>query len=389
MKSTDSTPDKDKNPQPTTTWKRGAKVTNSSDFGQETVNSDTEESAGELSALELLKQKKKKRLQETETPKNEKPPAPSHDKKMADKESDSDVEEDEAEEMIEENAEEQEQKKPKKTGNRFFISIIVVLLLLLGGAGYTVWVQKAVIRDTIKTDPYAEAEKRYNDSVSNLTEAKLKNLQVEQDAINLKRLQEEKEHLELVRQNMAALEPRKQEIKDQTEAVKGDMLSYYKRYRASTQKQARGMFLDQLLTRSGKQYLEVSINRCMDNQISITHTAGATRIPIADLPTPLLDTLAYTNPFDDIVLEEETIVSEVPQKAASQSGSRQQITQKKAVRASIKPQSYEPPVGKPNVKTPTHFDQPAGQKNNGNNSGIIPMDDDLPDDLGLLPELKE
>lgn len=385
MKSTDSTPDKDKNPQPTTTWKRGAKVTNSSDFGQEPADSDTEEASGELSALELLKQKKKKRLQETETRQKGNVPVPSHGKKASDKEPDSDIEEEDAEEEMEERDEDQDQKKPKKTGNKVFISIIVILLLLLGGAGYTVWVQKAVIKDTIKTDPYAEAEKRYNDSVANLTESKLKNLQVEQDAINLKRLQEEKEHLELVKQNLAALEPRKQEIKDQTEAVKGDMLSYYKRYRASTQKQARGMFLDQLLTRSGKQYLEVSINRCMDNQISITHTAGATRIPIADLPTPLLDTLAYTNPFDDIVLEEETLVVEAPQKTAS----RQQVPQKKAVRSSIKPQSYEPPVGKPSVKTPTHFDQPAGQKNNGNNSGIIPMDDDLPDDLGLLPELKE
>lgn len=393
MKPTDSSSEKENSTPSPTSWKRGSKVTNATGFGQEPPAPDRDEKTDELTALELLKQKKKKRLQEEAETIIPKPSLHSSEKKSKvaeEKGVESSDDDEENEELIEETEEAGTPHKEKKSGNAGFISIIVILLVLLIGAGAIVLKQKEEMKDKLpKVDPYTLSEQRYNNSIRELTKTKLIYLQVEQDLLNLKHLNEEKAHLDTIKKSVTDIAPQKQELKQQIEAVKAEMLAYYDRYKTNTQKQARGLALDQLLTRSGKQYLDVSVNRCTDSQISITHASGATRLPISDLPDALLDRLAYTNPFDDIVLEKETLEVEVPTTATPGRTTAKAAapTQKTSAR-SLSAKNYEPPVGKPAVKAPTQLDQPAGKiPQNMNNEGIIPMDDDLPEDLGLLPQL--
>lgn len=395
MKPTDSSSEKENSTPSPTSWKRGSKVTNATGFGQEPTAPVRDEKTDELTALELLKQKKKKRLQEDAETITPKPSHHSSEKKSKEVEekvvesSDDDDDADENDDLIEDSEETETPHKEKKSSNAGFISIIVILLVLLIGAGAIVWKQKEEMKDKLpEVDPYMLSEQRYNNSIRELTKTKLIYLQAEQDLLNLKHLNEEKSHLDTVKRSVTDIAPQKQELKQQIEAVKAEMLAYYDRYKANTQKQAKGLALDQLITRSGKQYLDVSVNRCTDSQISITHASGATRLPISDLPDALLDRLAYTNPFDDIVLEKETLEVEVPTTATpGRTTAKAVAPQKKNVR-SLSAKNYEPPVGKPAVKAPTQFDQPAGKiPHNMDDEGVIPMDDDLPEDLGLLPEL--
>lgn len=398
MKPTDSSSEKENSTPSPTSWKRGSKVTNATGFGQEPPAPDRDEKTDELTALELLKQKKKKRLQEeaetiTHKPSHhspEKKPKATEEKIAEPSDDDDDNDEEENDDLIEDTEETETPHQEKKSGNAGFISVIVILLVLLIGAGAIVWKQKEEMKDKLpEVDPYMLSEQRYNNSIRELTKTKLIYLQVEHDLLNLKHLNEEKSHLDTIKKSVTDIDPQKQELKQQIEAVKAEMLAYYDRYKTNTQKQAKGLALDQLITRSGKQYLDVSVNRCTDSQISITHASGATRLPISDLPDALLDRLAYTNPFDDIVLEKETLEVEVPTSATpGRTTAKVAAAPQKKNARSLSAKNYEPPVGKPAVKAPTQLDQPAGKiPQSMDNEGIIPMDDDLPDDLGLLPEL--
>lgn len=394
MKPTDSSSEKENSTPSPTSWKRGSKVTNATGFGQEPPAPNRDEKTDELTALELLKQKKKKRLQEEAETITPKPSLHSPERKSKATEEkvaeSSDDDEDENDDLIEDTEETETPRKEKKSGNAGFISVIVILLVLLLGAGAIVLKQKEEMKNKLpEVDPYMLSEQRYNNSVRELTKTKLIYLEVEKDLLNLKHLNEEKSHLDAIKKSVTDFAPQKQELKQQIEAVKAEMLAYYDRYKTNTQKQAKGLALDQLITRSGKQYLEVSVNRCTDSQISITHASGATRLPISDLPDALLDRLAYTNPFDDIVLEKETLEVEAPTTATpGRTTAKAAAPPQKKNGRSLSAKNYEPPVGKPAVKAPTQLDQPAGKiPQNMDNEGIIPMDDDLPEDLGLLPEL--
>ncbi len=368
-------------------WKPGAKVTNASDFGRGDAEERKGRAASSIDPLEILKKKREERLaEEKELDSLSLDPSekltPPHFKETKPEPEDADDTGEEDDELAEE---EEKESRPshenRRRGRGFgFYLILALLLILITAVGHLINVQQKEMEKHKDQDPYLVAQKQYEEAYKKHSEAKLKHLQIEQNKLNLDRLNIATKAVVRIKNNLENLERKEESLQTAIKARKGEMTSYFKLYRAATQKQAKGLYLDQLLTRSGRQYQEVTVNRCNDQFISITHAEGATRIPVSELPAPLLDRLAYTNPFDDI-----STGTTAPAKKANETGLPPWISDDgKSVNATpIRPQSYEPPPGKPRVSAPGKFDHSSSAAPAGNGMSADP---ELPDDLGL-PEI--
>lgn len=344
-KDSGTTPNNATSSSSTPSWKRGSRVANAKEFSPDTKKTPSP-SPGEKNPTELLRQRREERLAQKE----ESPP-PSPDIKESIQAEENNDSSNPLLEVVPTTQEESAETAPSVRSSNLGIYIFLsVCLILLAGAGYMVKKQ----RETLPPDPYDAAEKAYEETYSAFVTAKLKSLQIEQNKLHANMVESAYSRLIDARGLLETQAKEAEKINEEITSIQDKMLSYYKRYKTVTQKRARGIFLDQLVTRSGKEFFEVSIRECNDRYITIIHADGSTRVLMVDLPDALLDRLAYTNPFADIMEKKKNHNTQTrPQIKAAQPHTQN---------LPISPSSYDPPSRLPQVPTPTHADIPDSPK---------------------------
>ena len=95
--------------------------------------------------------------------------------------------------------------------------------------------------------------------------------------------------------------------------IRGEIRSYFERYRQHARAKARGRKFDILKTsHSGKTYLNVEITRVENEFVRIMHEQGSTSIPAGDLPDDIREMLAYGDPLNITYHEPDGCFPQIP-----------------------------------------------------------------------------
>lgn len=337
--STSSDP-KDSTPQwsPTTTQVKNKSL----------LNEDKEPTPAKVDPIELLKEKRAQRLKQEESSEQD-THSRSFSSPLPEEDTSSEQNDEQENEASTDDVEKAEpsQVAPvtiiQKSSTGLWITIILLLTSfgLIGAAGYFYNDWKA----TLPEDPIVLVRERYNNTYKEHSELKLALLQFEQNKLNMRNIEREQQTLISAKERQSQLENQVATLKEDIIKVKKEMLHEFNTYKTAVQKQSRNLEINQLVTRSGKQYIDVKLTRCQPRSITFTHSEGATTVSTAELPDALLDRLGFTNPFQDIVNELQALEPKKENKAV-------QVQPKQAPKnLPIAPQSYDPPKGTPKVNS--------------------------------------
>lgn len=137
--------------------------------------------------------------------------------------------------------------------------------------------------------------------------------------------------------------------------IRGEIRSYFERYRQDARAKARGRKFDILRTaHSGKTYLNVEITRVENEFVRIMHEQGSTSIPAGDLPDDIREMLAYGDPLNITAMNQTDaslqapVIRRAPVPAPAPAPASQPAKKKVVV------EDLDPPSGKPQIETPTH-----------------------------------
>lgn len=184
--------------------------------------------------------------------------------------------------------------------------------------------------------------------------------------------------LDMQQKTAKDLEETQQSIEKQklrVAGIRGEIRSYYDRYRQSARAKVRGRKFDLIKTaHSQKTYLNVEITKVEKDFVRIMHEQGSTSIQASDLPDDLRELLAYGDPLNiaamnqtDAAMRPPVIRKATPPVPAPAPAA----TAKKVVVDDL-----DPPSGAPRVETPTGNGetQPA----QGGGSWVPPSHSPLP-----------
>lgn len=254
----------------------------------------------------------------------------------------------------EEDAAKDEETAKKKRGDALFWNLCLGLVgLIVIGVGYIVYEKFSQLPDPVKD---AQEELAQNNTLllekqEHLKEVLNKTAPKEQ-LLNL---------LDIFEKTATDLEDTQKSIEKEklrVAGIRGEIRSYYDRYRQATRAKARGRKFDMLQTaHSQKTYLNVEITRVENDFVRITHEQGSTSIPASDLPDNLRELLAYGDPLNINAMNQTDanlqapVVRQVqaPAPAATAPRATPRPTPKK-VRAT----DLDPPSGRPQIDTPTN-----------------------------------
>lgn len=157
--------------------------------------------------------------------------------------------------------------------------------------------------------------------------------------------------------------------------IRGEIRSYFDRYRQDARAKARGRKFDILkTTHSGKTYLNVEITRVENEFVRIMHEQGSTSIPAGDLPDDIREVLAYGDPLNITAMNQtdaslqSPIIRRVPAPAP--------VPAPHPVKKKVVVKDLDPPAGKPQIETPTHTGNP--DNSSSGNMWVPPAHSPLP-----------
>ena len=148
--------------------------------------------------------------------------------------------------------------------------------------------------------------------------------------------------------------------------IRGEIRSYFERYRQHARAKARGRKFDILKTsHSGKTYLNVEITRVENEFVRIMHEQGSTSIPAGDLPDDIREMLAYGDPLNITAMNQTdaSLKSPVIRRAPSPAPAAAPVPQ--PAKKKVVVEDLDPPAGKPKIETPTHTGD-SGSSSSGN-----------------------
>ena len=138
--------------------------------------------------------------------------------------------------------------------------------------------------------------------------------------------------------------------------IRGEIRSYYDRYRQAARAKARGRKFDILKTiHSGKTYLNVEITRVENEFVRILHEQGTTSIAAGDLPDDIRELLAYGDPLNITAMNQSDAALENPIIRRDASPSPAPPTPAPAPeKKKVVVKDLDPPAGPPRIETPTN-----------------------------------
>lgn len=139
--------------------------------------------------------------------------------------------------------------------------------------------------------------------------------------------------------------------------IRGEIRSYYDRYRQFARAKARGRKFDILRTvHSGKTYLNVEITRVENEFVRITHEQGSTSIPAGDLSDEMRELLAYGDPLNITAMNQADANLQPPVIERRPAPMREPAPAPVQPKKKVVVENLDPPSGNPRIETPTHTD---------------------------------
>ena len=256
-----------------------------------------------------------------------------------------------SEHAAEEESAQQEEAEKKAKGDALFWNLCLGLFaLIVIGAGYIVYEKFSQLPDPVK-DAREALEANHAqllEKQEQLKEIRNKTAPKEQ-LLGL---------LDIFENTAADLDETQKSIekeKMRVAGIRGEIRSYFERYRQDARAKARGRKFDILKTaHSGKTYLNVEITRVENEFVRIMHEQGSTSIPAGDLPDDLREILAYGDPLNITAMNQTdaSLQSPVIRRAPSPPPAPVPVPQPGKKKVVVK--DLDPPSGKPQIETPTH-----------------------------------
>lgn len=250
-----------------------------------------------------------------------------------------------------EEAAQQEDEAGKARGDALFWNLCLGLVaLIVLGAGYIVYEKFSQLPDPVRdTREALEA-----------VHAQVLEKQEQLKAIRNKTAPKEQllSLLDIFKQTADDLEETQKSIekeKMRVAGIRGEIRSYFDRYRQSARAKARGRKFDILRTaHSGRTYLNVEITRVENEFVRITHEQGSTSIPAGDLSDELRELLAYGDPLNITAMNQTDASLQAPlirmQPSPAPAPAPAPVPEKKKVVV----KDLDPPSGTPRIETPTN-----------------------------------
>ena len=176
----------------------------------------------------------------------------------------------------------------------------------------------------------------------------------------------EDNHAQLLKKQEQLREISIEKEKMRVAGIRGEIRSYFERYRQHARAKARGRKFDILKTsHSGKTYLNVEITRVENEFVRIMHEQGSTSIPAGDLPDDIREMLAYGDPLNITAMNQTdaSLKSPVIRRAPSPAPAAAPVPQ--PAKKKVVVEDLDPPAGKPKIETPTHTGD-SGSSSSGN-----------------------
>lgn len=256
-----------------------------------------------------------------------------------------------AEHAAEEDSARQEETEKKARGDALFWNLCLGLFgIIVIGAGYIVYEKFSQL-----PDPVRDAREALETS-----HAELLKKQEQLREIRTKTAPKEQllSLLDIFENTAADLDETQKSIekeKTRVAGIRGEIRSYFERYRQGARAKARGRKFDILRTaHSGKTYLNVEITRVENEFVRIMHEQGSTSIPAGDLPDDIREMLAYGDPLNITAMNQTdaSLRSPVIRRAPAPAPAPAPVAQPGKKKVVV--EDLDPPAGKPQIETPTH-----------------------------------
>ena len=250
----------------------------------------------------------------------------------------------------EESAREEDAERKTKGDALFWNLCLGLFALIVIGAGYIVYEQFSQLPDPIK-DAREAVEANH---------AQLLKKQEQLKEIRDRTAPKEQllSLLDIFENTAADLEETQKSIekeKMRVAGIRGEIRSYFERYRQDARAKARGRKFDILRTsHSGKTYLNVEITRVENEFVRIMHEQGSTSIPAGDLPDDIREMLAYGDPLNIMAMNQTDASLQAPVIRRAPSPAPVPVPAPQPARKKVVVEDLDPPAGKPQIETPTH-----------------------------------
>ena len=267
-----------------------------------------------------------------------------------------------SEHAAEEESARQEDSERKARGDDLFWNLCLGLVALIAiSAGYIVYEKFSQLPDPVK-----DAREALEDNHAQL-------LKKQEQLREIRNRTAPKEQLlsllDIFEHTASDLEETQKSIekeKMRVAGIRGEIRSYFERYRQHARAKARGRKFDILKTsHSGKTYLNVEITRVENEFVRIMHEQGSTSIPAGDLPDDIREMLAYGDPLNITAMNQTdaSLKSPVIRRAPSPAPAAAPVPQ--PAKKKVVVEDLDPPAGKPKIETPTHTGD-SGSSSSGN-----------------------
>ena len=267
-----------------------------------------------------------------------------------------------SEHAAEEESARQEDSERKARGDALFWNLCLGLFaLIVISAGYIVYEKFSQLPDPVK-----DAREALEDNHAQL-------LKKQEQLREIRNRTAPKEQLlsllDIFEHTASDLEETQKSIekeKMRVAGIRGEIRSYFERYRQHARAKARGRKFDILKTsHSDKTYLNVEITRVENEFVRIMHEQGSTSIPAGDLPDDIREMLAYGDPLNITAMNQTdaSLKSPVIRRAPSPAPAAAPVPQ--PAKKKVVVEDLDPPAGKPKIETPTHTGD-SGSSSSGN-----------------------
>ena len=200
-----------------------------------------------------------------------------------------------SEHAAEEESARQEDAERKARGDALFWNLCLGLFaLIVIGAGYIVYEKFSQLPDPVK-----DAREALEANHSQLLKKQVQLMEIRNRTAPKEQLLGLLDIFEHTASDLEETQKSIEKEKMRVAGIRGEIRSYFERYRQDARAKARGRKFDILRTsHSGKTYLNVEITRVENEFVRIMHEQGSTSIPAGDLPDDIREMLAYGDPLN-------------------------------------------------------------------------------------------
>lgn len=251
----------------------------------------------------------------------------------------------------EDTAQQEEEIKKAKSDALFWNLCLGLFALIVIGAGYIVYEKFSHLPDPVK-DTREELEASHALLLKKQEQLKdIRNKTAPKEQL-LSLLDISEKTATDLEETLKSIEKEKMRVA----GIRGEIRSYYDRYRQAARAKARGRKFDILkTTHSGKTYLNVEITRVENEFVRILHEQGTTSIAAGDLPNDIRELLAYGDPLNITAMNQSDAALQNPiiRRDASPSPAPP-VPASAPEKKKVVVKDLDPPAGPPRIETPTN-----------------------------------